>query len=72
VRFQYQVLAGAPGTNPGVPGYGNTDYWFVSHARGDLDGDGTEMWVEGYAASAHMFMSLGNPSGGVMLSGGWE
>ncbi len=72
VRFQYQVLAGDPGVAPGVPGYPNTDYWFVSHARTDLDEDGTEMWVEGYGAASHLFISRGDPAGGVYLQQGWE
>jgi prepilin-type N-terminal cleavage/methylation domain-containing protein len=72
VRFQYQVIAGNPGDAPGVPGFPSTDYWFVSHARGDLDGDGTEMWVEGYSITSRMFLSRGDPAGGVYLSSGWE
>jgi type IV pilus assembly protein PilA len=72
VRFQYQVLAGSPGESPGVPGYPSTDYWFVSHARTDLDADGELMWIEGYGITSRMFISKGDPSGGTYLQQGWE
>lgn len=70
VRFQYQVLAGVPGVATPVPGYAATDYWFVSHAQADLDGDGTVMAVEGYAPTGRVFVSQG--IGGAYLSSGWE
>ena len=70
VRFQYQVLAGAPNEPTGIPGYPSQDYWFVSHARTDLDGDGQEMWLEGYGITSRVFLSTGE--GGPYLSRGWE
>lgn len=70
VRFQYEVLAGSPGMPTGVPNYPATDFWFVSHAQGDLDGDGNVMAVEGYAASSHVYVSLG--INGPYLASGWE
>ncbi len=72
VRFQYQVLAGSPGQATGIPGYPSQDYWFVSHARGNLDGDTTDMWIEGYGITPRLFLSAGDPSGGTYLSAGWE
>jgi hypothetical protein len=73
VRFQYQVLAGAPGSVVPVPSYPNTDFWFVSHAQADLDGDGTLMAVEGYALASQVYVSYGaSPIGGPYLSAGWE
>jgi prepilin-type N-terminal cleavage/methylation domain-containing protein len=44
VTFQYNVVAGAPGSTPPdgnkwkLP---NTDFWYVANAVGDLDDDGT-------------------------------
>jgi prepilin-type N-terminal cleavage/methylation domain-containing protein len=70
VRFQYQVLAGDPGTPTGVPNYANTDFWFVSHARADLDGLHGPMAIEGYAPTAHVYVSY--DVNGPPLSGGWE
>lgn len=72
VRFQYQVLAGAPGTATPVPGYAATDYWFVSHAQADLDGDGTLMSIEGYAPTGHVFVGRGAAGTSTYLDQGWE
>jgi len=71
VRFQYQVLAGPPGTATGVPNYPANDFWFVSHALGDLDGDGHLMELEGYAATSSVFVADGLNSS-THLSAGWE
>ncbi len=70
VRFQYQVLAGPPGQATSVPGYPSTDFWFVSHAQADLDGDGIVMAIEGYAATSRVYVSRG--IGGPYLTTGWE
>lgn len=45
VKFQFNVIAGDPGTppNPNTWGFPNTDFWFVATAVGDLDGDGTQI-----------------------------
>lgn len=73
VRFQYQVLAGPPGAAVPVPNYPSNDFWFVSHAQGDLDGDGILMAVEGYAMASQVFVSYGaSPIGGPYCSQGWE
>lgn len=50
VYFSYQTLAGSPGTTPpGGHGYDGSDFWFVSSAIGDLDGDGTQVLFESYS-----------------------
>ncbi len=67
--FQYRTTAGPPGTAPGVPSFPGTDFWFVAHARADLDGDGRTVIFEIVSPSNRMFIgddSL-NP-----LSQGWE
>ncbi|MFO0681260.1 MAG: prepilin-type N-terminal cleavage/methylation domain-containing protein [Sandaracinus sp.] len=69
VRFQYQVLAGAPGVAAPVPDI-NNDFWFVSQAQADLDGDGVTMAIEGYSGSSHYYVSRG--IGGAYLASGWE
>ncbi|MEM9189209.1 MAG: prepilin-type N-terminal cleavage/methylation domain-containing protein [Myxococcota bacterium] len=57
VRFRYQSLAGAPGTTPpGGLGYTGNDFWFVSQAQCDLDGDMTNLLVESYSASRYIFI----------------
>jgi len=70
VRFQYQVLAGPPGAATGIANYPSTDFWFISHAQADLDGDGVLMDIEGYAATSRVYVSTG--IGGPPLSQGWE
>ncbi|NOY92145.1 MAG: prepilin-type N-terminal cleavage/methylation domain-containing protein [Deltaproteobacteria bacterium] len=64
VYFQYATVAGLPGTTPpGGLGYDGSDFWFVSHAVGDLDGDGTKVTFESYSAGNHIWISEGK---------GWE
>jgi prepilin-type N-terminal cleavage/methylation domain-containing protein len=62
--FQYLVIAGPPGA-ANVPagnlGFTGADFWFVSRAQADLDGDGTTMLMEGYSASSGIFTTP--PSG---------
>ena len=55
VRFVYATTAGPPGTGPGgiAP---PDDFWFVSEAMGDLDGDGTTCLFESYSASNHIWL----------------
>ncbi|HEX5659891.1 MAG TPA: prepilin-type N-terminal cleavage/methylation domain-containing protein [Polyangiales bacterium] len=57
--FQYQVVAGPPGTQPSgdTLGFTGSDFWFVSRAKGDLDNDGTPIYVEGYSASSGLWYS---------------
>lgn len=60
--FQYQVIAGPPGTGfPAGLGFTGADFWFVSRAQGDLDGDGISVLFEGYSAASHIFV---NPPSG--------
>lgn len=64
IRFQYATIAGAPGTTPpGGLGYDGSDFWFVSEARADLDGDGRNITLESYSASNKIWSSQ---------SKGWE
>jgi len=69
VLFSYQTLAGPPGTDPTASGldtnrgYTGTDYWFVSRAIGDMDGDNTNVTYESYSESATLYISNAN---------GWE
>jgi prepilin-type N-terminal cleavage/methylation domain-containing protein len=69
VNFQYRTNAGLPGSNPGVPGYDGTDFWFVSQARGDLDGDGEVVIFESYSAGNHIYIGDGSLA---PLVAGWE
>ena len=55
ISFQYQTVAGPPGTNPGITGFTGQDFWFVSQAQADLDGDGEMMILEGYSSSSHLY-----------------
>ena len=60
VRFQYATIAGLPmSTPPGASGagYDGSDFWFVSQARGDLDGDGMLVTFESYSAGTHIWVS---------------
>jgi type IV pilus assembly protein PilA len=71
VRFNYRVLAGAPGTTPaGIPGFDGRDFWYVAQAQGDLDSDGNEVGFETYSESRQVFVSRG--IGGAYLADGWE
>ena len=67
--FQYRTTAGPPGTNPGVPSFPTSDFWFVAHAQGDLDGDGQTVVFEIVSPSNRLF--IGNGSMAPLLSG-WE
>jgi len=67
--FQYRTTAGPPGTNPGVPSFPGTDFWFVAHAQGDLDGDGDTVIFEVVSASNRMFIGTGSLA---PLAAGWE
>ncbi len=67
--FQYRTTAGPPGTNPGVPDFPSNDFWFVAHARGDLDGDGDQVIFEIVSASNRMFIGTGTLA---PLAAGWE
>ena len=67
--FQYRTTAGPPGTNPGVPSFPSNDFWFVAHARGDLDDDGDVVIFEVISASNRMFIGDGSMS---PLSSGWD
>lgn len=55
VMFQYQTVAGPPGTTPGINGFTGRDFWFVAQARADLDGDGERMILEAYSAANHIY-----------------
>lgn len=69
VRFQYRTTAGPPGTNPGVPGFTGTDFWFVAQAQGDLDGDGRRVVFEIYSPTTQMFVGDQTYA---PLAAGWE
>ena len=68
-RFQYQTLAGPPGTNPGIAGYDGSDFWWYAQARGDLDADGRRVIFENYSASNHIFIADDSMA---FLAQGWE
>lgn len=64
--FSYSTVAGPPGTTPvagGYPdarGYDTLDFWFVSMAVGDLDGDTNTMVIESYSHSKLLWSSHGD------------
>lgn len=66
VLFTYATVAGPPGTTPqnkgfsDTRGFNNLDFWFVSLAVGDLDGDGVTMMVESYSHSKGVWTSTGD------------
>jgi prepilin-type N-terminal cleavage/methylation domain-containing protein len=66
VLFTYSTVAGPPGTTPANRGYPDTrgfnglDFWFVSLAVGDLDGDRVTMMVESYSHSKGTWTSTGD------------
>ena len=67
-RFVYSTVAGAPGSVPGAVmldgnnrGYTGVDFWFVSTALGDLDGDGINVTFESYSHSKALWTN--NASG---------
>lgn len=58
IYFRYASVAGLPGsTPPGGLGYDGSDFWFVSRAEGDLDGDGTAVTFESYSASEQIYIN---------------
>ena len=75
VRFVYASIAGLPGTTPpGGLGYDGSDFWFVSQAWGDLDGDGDLVCVESYSGTNSVFVGTGAIGGAALtpLGPGWE
>lgn len=58
-RFQYSVIAGVPGGTPAPAVYNipATDFWFVSQANGDLDGDGNTVQVESLSHRTGVWIS---------------
>jgi Tfp pilus assembly protein PilE len=63
--FVYSTVAGPPNTTPATKGYdtrgfNGLDFWFVSLAVGDLDGDGVTMMVESYSHSKGTWSSTGD------------
>lgn len=71
-RFRYQAISGTPGSPPpaGVTNMPQDDFWFVVQAQGDLDGDGTAVFVETYSHGDRVFIGSGN--GEHFLPQGWE
>lgn len=61
--FSYVTIAGPPGTTPADRGAGSTlgytgaDFWFVSRALGDLDGDDENITFESYSESQTIWSS---------------
>jgi hypothetical protein len=55
--FVYSTVAGVPPAQPSGAGfadnrgYNGADFWFISTAVGDLDGDGTRVTFESYSHS---------------------
>ena len=66
-RFVYSTVADAPfGNLPSARnfsndrGYSSGDFWFITTARGDLDGDGVFMTMESYSHTKGIWVSTGN------------
>lgn len=65
-RFVYSSVADVPGTTPvsrglsNARGYSGADYWFITTARGDMNGDGVTMDMESYSHAAGIWCSVGN------------
>jgi prepilin-type N-terminal cleavage/methylation domain-containing protein len=62
--FAYVSVAGGIGKKPNDDagfttdlGYDGSDFWFVSRALGDLDGDGNEITFESYSHSRNLWIS---------------
>ena len=66
IRFQYATVAGIPG-DPAPAGteLDEDDHWFAARAQGDLDGDGTDFFLEVYSQANHIYNSASG-------SGGWQ
>lgn len=65
-RFVYSTVADTPfGAMPGAKGfsdnrgYTNNDFWFITTAVGDLDGDGEFMTMESYSHTKGIWVSTG-------------
>lgn len=66
--FVYSTVAGTPGAANGPPsrgfdsnrGYDGLDFWFISTAVGDLDGDGSFMRYENYSHSKGLWSNVVN------------
>lgn len=66
IRFQYATVAGVPGVSaPAGTNLDEGDHWFAAQARGDLDGDSTDFFLEIYSQSTHIYNSA-------TAIGGWE
>jgi len=66
IRFQYATVAGFPGvTPPSDSDLDDDDHWFAARAQGDIDGDGTDFFLEIYSQSNHIYNSAAG-------KGGWE
>lgn len=69
VLFGYETVAGPPANLPEAfnfsspRGYVGNDFWFISSAVGDLDGDGVQITFESYSQSGSLYVSE---------SAGWE
>lgn len=66
VYFRYDTVAGNPGVNPVAPNGGgdlgysmlpNQDAWWMAHAYGDLDGDGTQSLFEATSFTRGVWVS---------------
>jgi prepilin-type N-terminal cleavage/methylation domain-containing protein len=66
IRFQYSTIAGFPGDSPpsNTP-VNDEDHWFIGRARGDLDDDGTDFYLEIYSQTNQIYNSAGG-------KGGWK
>ena len=57
VQFAYMTLAGNPGTTPpGTLGYDGSDFWFISRAKADLDGDGVQVMFESLSHRQELYI----------------
>ena len=61
-RFQFEVRADQPGTDPGVPWDPSppNDFWYVARGQADLDGDGVSSQFETYSASRAVWVNPGD------------
>jgi prepilin-type N-terminal cleavage/methylation domain-containing protein len=70
-RFVYSTVAGGLGAGAGPNGAAgfssnrgypepSTDFWFITSAIGDLDGDGTTMTFESYSHAKAIYSSVGD------------